>query len=137
MSSQKVSRREFLYLGAAATAGAALAACQPKTVIVEVEKEKVVTQVVEVEKEITKIVAGTPVVETVKETVVVEVEREVTREVEVEVEKDPGAEGFKESPLETQRVRAGSLPPVEERVPSDPKILEVYEEIGQFHSPAH
>jgi ABC-type glycerol-3-phosphate transport system substrate-binding protein len=55
-------------------AGAALAACQPKTVIVKetVEVEKVVTEVVEVEKEVTKIVAGTPVVEKVVETKVVE-----------------------------------------------------------------
>jgi hypothetical protein len=110
MSSQKISRREFLHVGAAAAAATALAACQPKTVIVEVEKEKVVTQVVEVEKEVTKIVAGTPVVEKVVETKVVEVEKEVTKIVEVE--KEPGAAGFKESPLETQRVRAGSLPPV-------------------------
>jgi peptide/nickel transport system substrate-binding protein len=130
MSSQKISRREFLSAGAATTAAAALAACQPKTVIVEVEKEKVVTQVVEVEKEVTKIVAGTPVIEKVVETKVVEVEKVVTQVVEVE--KEPGAAGFKESPLETQRVRAGSLPPVEERLPSDPKVLEPYEEIGQY-----
>ena len=50
----------------------ALTACQPKTVLVEVEKEVVVTEIVEVEKEVTKIVAGTPVVETVVETQVVE-----------------------------------------------------------------
>ncbi|MFN2157098.1 MAG: twin-arginine translocation signal domain-containing protein, partial [Anaerolineae bacterium] len=97
MSAKKISRRQFLYTGAAASAGIALAACQPQTVIVEVEKEKLVTQVVEVEKEVTKIVAGTPVVEKVVETKVVEVEKEVTKIVEVE--KEPGAAGFKESPL--------------------------------------
>ena len=47
----------------------ALTACQPKTVIVEVEKEVKVTEIVEVEKEVTKIVAGTPVVETKIETI--------------------------------------------------------------------
>ncbi len=52
-----------------------LAACQPQTVIVE--KKVVETQIVEVEKEVTKIVAGTPVVETIIETKVVEVEKEV------------------------------------------------------------
>jgi peptide/nickel transport system substrate-binding protein len=135
MSSQKISRREFLHVGAATAAGAALAACQPKTVIVEVEKEKVVTQVVEIEKEVTKIVAGTPVVEKVVETRVVEVEKEVTKIVEVE--REPGAAGYQESPLSTQRVKAGSLPPVEERLPSDPKILEVYEEIGQYGGTMH
>ena len=135
MSSQKISRREFLTVGAATAAAAALAACQPQTVIVE--KEKVVTQVVEVEKEVTKIVAGTPIIEKVVETQVVEVEveKEVTKIVEVE--REPGAKGFQESPLATQRVKAGSLPPVEERVPSDPKILEVYEEIGQYGGTMH
>jgi multiple sugar transport system substrate-binding protein len=51
-----------------------LVACQPQTVIVR----EVVTQVVEVEKEVTKIVAGTPVVEKVIETKVVEQEVVVT-----------------------------------------------------------
>jgi oligopeptide transport system substrate-binding protein len=55
-----------------------LAACAPKTVIVEKEVKVVETQVVEVEKEITKIVEGTPVVETVVETKVVEKEVVVT-----------------------------------------------------------
>jgi multiple sugar transport system substrate-binding protein len=73
---KRLSRREFLRGAGLAAAGSALAACAPQTVIVketvEVEKEKVVTQVVEVEKEVTKIVAGTPVVEKVVETKVVE-----------------------------------------------------------------
>jgi ABC-type glycerol-3-phosphate transport system substrate-binding protein len=76
MESKKHSRREFLRTAALGAAGAFLAACQPRTVIVketvEVEKEKIVTQVVEVEKEVTKIVAGTPVVQKVVETQVVE-----------------------------------------------------------------
>jgi oligopeptide transport system substrate-binding protein len=55
-----------------------LAACQPQTVIVEKEVKVIETQVVEVEKEVTKIVAGTPVVETVVETKVVEKEVVVT-----------------------------------------------------------
>jgi len=50
--------------------------------VVTKEVEKIVTQVVEVEKEVTKIVAGTPVVEKVVETKIVE--KEVTRIVEVE-----------------------------------------------------
>jgi multiple sugar transport system substrate-binding protein len=92
MSEKKqMNRRDFLK--AAGVTGAAgvlgLAACQPQTVIVteiqtvEVEKQIVVTQVIEIEKEITKIVAGTPVVETVVETKIVEKEVEVTRVVEV------------------------------------------------------
>ena len=88
MSEKRMSRRQMLRGLGLAAVGAAAAACQPKTVIiketVEVEKEKivtqVVTQVVEVEKEVTKIVAGTSVVEKVVETKVVEkvVEKVVT-----------------------------------------------------------
>jgi len=44
----------------------------PEIQVVTKEVEKVITQVVEVEREITKIVAGTPVVETVVETKIVE-----------------------------------------------------------------
>jgi peptide/nickel transport system substrate-binding protein len=67
---KQISRRAFLRMAAATAVGAAAAACQPKTVVVR--EEVPVTQIVEVEKEITKIVAGTPVVETVVETQVVE-----------------------------------------------------------------
>jgi len=72
----ELSRRQFLKAAGVGAVGAAIVACQPQTVIVketvEVEKEKVVTEVVEVEKEVTKIVEGTPVVEKVVETQVVE-----------------------------------------------------------------
>lgn len=88
MSDKRFSRRDFLRKASAlALAGSLAAACQPKEVVVE----KVVTQVVE--REVTKIVAGTPQV--VKETVIVEkevakvVEKEVTKIVE-KVVKAPG-----------------------------------------------
>ena len=57
MSTNKISRREFLYTGVAAAAGAALVACQPQTIVIETERE--VTKVVEqkVEKEVTRIVS--------------------------------------------------------------------------------
>jgi oligopeptide transport system substrate-binding protein len=67
-----MSRRDFLRVAGISAIATAAVACQPKTVIVEKEKEKIVTQVVKVEKEVTKIVAGTPVVEKVVETKVVE-----------------------------------------------------------------
>jgi multiple sugar transport system substrate-binding protein len=60
----RFSRRQFIRASALTAGLASLVACQPKIV----EVEKVVTQVVE--KEVTKIVAGTPVV--VTETTVVE-----------------------------------------------------------------
>jgi multiple sugar transport system substrate-binding protein len=66
--SKLFTRRNFLKVAGVATAGGALAACGA-TPTPQVIKE-VVTQVVE--REVTKIVEGTPVVEVVKETVVVE-----------------------------------------------------------------
>jgi multiple sugar transport system substrate-binding protein len=73
MAHKKMSRRQMLKFMGMGAAGAALAACQPKTVVVEKE--------VEVEKEVTRVVK-----EMVKETVVVEgtpqvVEKEVTKVV--------------------------------------------------------
>ncbi len=58
------------FLGLIVIATLVLSACTPQTVIVE--KTIVETKVVQVEKEVTKIVAGTPVVEKVVETQVVE-----------------------------------------------------------------
>jgi hypothetical protein len=77
--SKQVSRRRFLQGLGLAAAGAAAAACQPKTVIVEkpVEVTKIVKETVMVEGkevEVTKIV---------KETVMVEKEKIVEKEVEV------------------------------------------------------
>ena len=69
----------------------ALTACQPKTVLVEVEKEVKVTEIVEVEKEVTVMVEGTPKVETVVETQVVEKVVEVTKEVEKVVAEAPAS----------------------------------------------
>jgi peptide/nickel transport system substrate-binding protein len=81
-------------------AGAALVACQPQTVIV---KETVVVEK-EVEKQVEKVV---------KETVVVEKEKivEVT-----------GASA-KQAPDLAEMVKAGSLPPLDERLPKSPKVL--------------
>ena len=66
---EKLSRRDFLRVGAVTAAGAALAACQPQVVKETVEVEKVVEQTVEV-----------PVAQTVE----VEVEKVVEQTVEVE-----------------------------------------------------
>jgi len=79
------ARKKWASLFALLTVGSLiLSACATATpeIVKEtviVKEQEVVTQIVEVEKEVTKIVAGTPVVETVIETKIVE------KEVEVEV----------------------------------------------------
>jgi peptide/nickel transport system substrate-binding protein len=121
MSQNKISRRQFIYTGAAAAAGAALAACQPQTVIVE----KTVKETVEVEKEVTTVVE--------KEVTTV-VEKEVTVEVEVEKLITPTAlpSQYNESPVTAEMVAAGELPTVDERLPTEPLVVFPYDEIGQY-----
>jgi len=96
-----------------ATAGVAVVACQPQTVVVKetVEVEKVVKETVqvevevEVEKEVTKVV-----------------EKEVTKVIEKMVEVTAVPEVIKESPATFGKVAAGALPPVDERLPSEPMV---------------
>ncbi|MFY0597837.1 MAG: ABC transporter substrate-binding protein [Cognatishimia sp.] len=42
------------------------------------------------------------------------------------------AEGYKEAPMLADMVSAGSLPPVEERLPSEPLVLETLDSIGEY-----
>jgi multiple sugar transport system substrate-binding protein len=82
---KELNRRDFLRMFGALTAGAALAACQPQTVVVK--------ETVQTEKEVTTVVK-----ETVKETVVVEgtpkvVEKEVTKVVKEVVTATPAPAG--------------------------------------------
>ncbi|SHH12725.1 ABC transporter substrate-binding protein [Cognatishimia maritima] len=42
------------------------------------------------------------------------------------------AEGFKEAPELAEMVAAGTLPPVEERLPSEPLVLDVLDSIGEY-----
>ncbi len=111
MDVKKMGRRTFLRLSAMAAAGAAVVACQPQTVIVK--------ETVQVEKEVTKIVAGTPekVVET-KE-VIKEVTKEVVKEKVVEV----AGVSKRQAPALQELVKSGKLPPLEERLPVEPKTL--------------
>ena len=85
-------RKRLLRVGVAASVilvFVLLAACQPKTVIVEKEVEKVVTQVVkEIVKE-TVVVEGKEVEVTKEVTKIVEVEKEVVVEVEITPTPEP------------------------------------------------
>jgi peptide/nickel transport system substrate-binding protein len=123
VSNKRISRREFLYLGAAATAGVALVACQPQTVVVketvEVEKEKVVKETVEVEVEVEK-------EKLVKETVVVEKEKVVEKVVTAT------PEPVGEAPMLSEMVAQGSLPPATERLPPNPKIITPIDQVGSY-----
>jgi len=47
------------------------------------------------------------------------------------------ATAYNESPMLKVKVAAGELPPVEERVPEEPLVIEPVEEIGQYGGTAH
>ena len=112
MDEKKIGRRTFLRLSAMAAAGAAVVACQPQTVIVR--------ETVQVEKEVTKIVAGTPVVQKVVETK--EVIKEVTKEVIKEKQVQVAAVSARQSPMLQDLIKAGKLAPLEERLPVSPLV---------------
>jgi peptide/nickel transport system substrate-binding protein len=103
MTSKKVSRRNFLRLSSLTAAGAVLAGCTvPQTATTEAPMPT---------EEATKAVMA-------------------TTEPGAEVTAEPVA-AYKESPMLADRVAAGDLPPVEERLPENPRVVEVLGEIGQ------
>jgi peptide/nickel transport system substrate-binding protein len=104
-------------------AGAALVACQPKTVIVETEKEVEVTKIVEVEK-------------VVKETVQVETEKIVEKDVVVTATPVPPS-AYGESPRWAGMVAQGKMPAIDERLPSDPMVIVPEEEVGEYGGTWH
>jgi peptide/nickel transport system substrate-binding protein len=101
VSKNGISRRMFLKVAALTAGGAAVAACQPQTVIVEKERT------VEVEK-------------VVKETVVVEKEKVVTAAAPTPT---PAPEMPQEAPEVAELVASGQLPPLEDRLPAEPLTL--------------
>ncbi|MHB1319415.1 MAG: ABC transporter substrate-binding protein, partial [Anaerolineae bacterium] len=114
MELQKHTRREFLRLAGLSTAGVIVAACGGEPEVVE----KIVKETVEVVKEVEKQV-----------TVVVEKEKAV--EPTATTPPEPVSK-YKEAPMLAERVAAGDLPPVDERLPEDVRVCEVLDSIGQY-----
>lgn len=122
--SEKMNRRGFLKGAAMTAAGLLAASCAAPTPVViekEVPVEKVVKETVVVEKEVA-------VEKIVKETVVQE--KEIAVEKMVTATPIPGK--FNEAPMLAEMVAQGKLPPVEDRVPQEPLVLEPYIEIGTY-----
>jgi len=119
MELQKHTRRDFLRLASLSTAGVIVAACAGEPEIVEkIVKETVVVEKV-VEKQVTVLVEKAAEGEEVVEEKVEEVVEEV-------------ASKYKEAPMLAERVAAGELPPVDERLPEEPLVVEVIDAIGQY-----
>jgi len=126
VSREKLSRRQFFKAAAMSAAGAAIVACQPQTVVVK--------ETVEVEKEVTKIVAGTPIVETVvveKEVTVETVATAAPAPAEYAALSDMPPSTSREAPMLAERVSTGELPPVEERLAAEPLVVQPMQ-IGKY-----
>jgi peptide/nickel transport system substrate-binding protein len=120
----KLNRRNFLRSAAMTAAGMALAACAQPT-------PQVVKETVVVEKPVEKIVKETVVV---KETVIAKQTVLVEKAVPVEkvITATPAPMTYKEAPMLAELVTAGKLQPVKDRLPSNPLVVDVLEEIGQY-----
>ncbi|NLS77135.1 MAG: twin-arginine translocation signal domain-containing protein [Chloroflexi bacterium] len=120
----RLSRRDFLRTSALVAVGTAVAACaQPTAQIIEKEVpvEKIVKETVVVEKQVA-------VEKVVKETVVVE--KQVA--VEKVVTATPIPAKFHEAPMLAELVKAGKLPPVEDRLPENPSVCPLMEGVGKY-----
>ncbi|MHB0879040.1 MAG: ABC transporter substrate-binding protein [Anaerolineae bacterium] len=117
MSAGKLSRRTFLTVAAMAASAAAVAACggtaAPTTVPVQATAAPTAATV---EPTATTAAAAEPTATTAAATT-------------------PGK--YAEAPMLAEMVKAGSLPPVEERLPREPLIQPVVEEIGQYGGTWH
>ena len=125
----RINRRQFLRAAAMTAVGVVAASCaQPTPVIVEkqVPVEKIVQETVIVEKQV-------PVEKVVKETVITE------KQVPIEkvVTSTPIPSKFGEAPELAAMVQSGKLPPVEERLPQEPLVLEPYIEVGKYGGTWH
>jgi len=118
-----MTRRDLLRYATLAGSAALLAACQPKVV------EKIVKETVEVEKVVKETVE---VEKVVKETVEVEKVVKETVEVEKEVVKEVRKVSPRQAPMLQEMVKAGELPPLEERLPINPAVTPVVEKIGNY-----
>ena len=56
---------------------------------------------------------------------------------EAETEKEEMAEAAHEAPMLAEMVAAGQLPPLDERLPANPKVVEPHEQIGQYGGTWH
>ena len=105
-----------------AACGGAAPAEAPAPEVVEVTRVVTETETITEEVEVTRVVEG----ETITEVV------EVTRVVEAPAEEAMDDSMYHEAPMLRARVASGDLPPVEERLPSEPLVEEVVDSVGQY-----
>ncbi|NLX42032.1 MAG: hypothetical protein GXY79_00975, partial [Chloroflexi bacterium] len=128
MELTKHTRRDFLRLAVLSTAGVIVAACTPSTPAPAGEA----TAAPEGEMPAATATTAAPAAEATAAP-------EGEGEAEAEATAAPESEGeaampskFTERPEFAERVAAGELPPVDERLPEEPRVCEIMGEIGQY-----
>ncbi len=106
MSEKRLSRRSFLQFSAVTALGAALAACAQPTAAPTVAPTTAPAQPTTAPAQPTTAPAQpTPT---------------------------PAGPQYKEAPMLAEQVKAGKLPPVEQRLPAEPRVIEPIERIGKY-----
>jgi len=137
MEKRKLTRRDFLRLSVMTAAGVVTAACAAATPVViekEVIKEVPVEKPVVIKEEVVKEVPVEKIVEKPVEKIV---EKEKVVEKVITATPPPMPEEVHEAPMLRKLVEAGELPPLEERLPLNPRVIEPVEEIGQYGGTLH
>jgi peptide/nickel transport system substrate-binding protein len=130
MLCSKLSRRVFLRLSAL-VAGSALAACAPTPVPptpippTAVPKATVASTAVPPTAAPKATVAPTAVPPTAAP-------KATVAPTAVPPTAAPKAAAYKESPLLAEQVKAGKLPPIDQRLPKDPLVMKVEQKIGKY-----
>ena len=111
MSKSTISRRKFLTLSTGVVLGTALAACAPSTTPTATQAPAATKA-----SDATKVTDATKAPETTKAP-------EATK---------PPASKYKEAPMLTELVKAGKLPAVDQRMPSNPVVVKPSVAIGKY-----
>ncbi len=121
MQQKRLSRREFIRLTSLTGVGVALAACAPATAVP--------TAVPTAAPAATKAPAATtaPVATTAPAATKA---GEATKAPAATTA--PAATKYSESPKLAELVKAGKLPPIEQRLPAEPKVIKPLKEVGKY-----
>jgi peptide/nickel transport system substrate-binding protein len=112
----KITRRNFLKASAVTVLGAAVAACaQPTPTAVPTKPAAAATN------------TPVPVAPTAKPA-----EPTKPAAAATAAPTKPAAPTYKEAPALAEQVKAGKLPPVDQRLPQDPLVLEAVEKVGKY-----
>jgi len=123
MELRKHTRRDFLRLTGLSAAGVIVAACAGETPTAQPTAEATTAATLEATVEATETTEAIATLE--------EATAEATATTETEgAAVTPGK--YQESPMLAERVANGELPPVEERLPEEPRVCEIIGEIGQY-----